>query len=65
MNIDACFPTKLDTIRDAPEPLRSALADNFASKEFGVRSLRDRQVVDVAEVVLSVQRFVQQLREQN
>ncbi len=33
MNIDTRFPTKLDAIHDAPEPLRSALVDNFPSKE--------------------------------
>jgi hypothetical protein len=33
MHSDIHLPTKLDTILDAPEPLRSALADNFASKE--------------------------------
>jgi hypothetical protein len=33
MNIDTRFPTKLDAIQDAPEPLRQALVDNFPSKE--------------------------------
>ena len=33
MNIDTRFPTKLDSIQDAPEPLRQALVDNFPSKE--------------------------------
>ena len=33
MNIDTRFPTKLDAIHDAPEPLRSALVDNLPSKE--------------------------------
>lgn len=33
MNIDTRFPTKLDAINEAPEPLRSALVDNFPSKE--------------------------------
>ena len=29
MEIDTRFPTKLDAISDAPEPLRSALVKNF------------------------------------
>jgi hypothetical protein len=29
MEIDARFPTRLNTVSDAPEPLRSALAENF------------------------------------
>jgi len=33
MKIDSRFPTKLDAIQDAPEPLRSALVDNFPSPE--------------------------------
>jgi len=38
MEIDSTFPTKLDTVSDAPEPLRSALIDNLPSGE-PVRSL--------------------------
>jgi hypothetical protein len=33
MNIDTRFPTKLDTISDAPEPLRSELVKSLPSKE--------------------------------
>ena len=33
MEIDARFPTKLNTVSDAPEPLRSALAESFPSEE--------------------------------
>jgi hypothetical protein len=33
MNIDTRFPTKLDTISDAPEPLRSELVKNLPSEE--------------------------------
>jgi hypothetical protein len=33
MNIDPRFPTKLDTISDAPEPLRSELVKSLPSKE--------------------------------
>jgi len=33
MNIDTRFPTKLDAIQDAPEPLRKALLESFPSKE--------------------------------
>jgi hypothetical protein len=33
MNIDARFPTKLDTVSDAPEPLRGELIKGLASKE--------------------------------
>jgi hypothetical protein len=33
MEIDARFPTKLNTVSDAPEPLRSALVESFPSGE--------------------------------
>jgi hypothetical protein len=33
MDIDTSFPTKLDTVSDAPEPLRSALAESLPSGE--------------------------------
>jgi hypothetical protein len=33
MEIDTRFPTKLNTVSDAPEPLRSALAENLPSGE--------------------------------
>ena len=33
MEIDTRFPTKLDAISDAPEPLRSALAESFSAEE--------------------------------
>jgi hypothetical protein len=33
MKIDTRFPTKLDTVSDAPEPLRSALVKSLPSKE--------------------------------
>ncbi len=33
MNIDTRFPTRLDTLSDAPEPLRSELAKGLSSKE--------------------------------
>ena len=33
MKIDARFPTKLDAIQDAPEPLRNALLENFPANE--------------------------------
>jgi hypothetical protein len=33
MNIDARFPTKLDTVSDAPEPLRGELIKGLPSKE--------------------------------
>jgi hypothetical protein len=33
MNVDNRFPTKLNAIHDAPEPFRSALVDNFPSRE--------------------------------
>ena len=33
MNIDERFPTKLDAIQDAPQPLRKALLENFPAKE--------------------------------
>jgi hypothetical protein len=33
MEIDTPFPTKLKTVSDAPEPLRSALIENFSSEE--------------------------------
>jgi hypothetical protein len=33
MNIDKRFPTKLDAIQEAPEPLRQALLENFPAKE--------------------------------
>ena len=33
MEIDTRFPTKLDTISDAPEPLRSALVESFPSEK--------------------------------
>jgi hypothetical protein len=33
MEIDTRFPTKLDTVFDAPEPLRSALVETFPSGE--------------------------------
>jgi hypothetical protein len=33
MNIDVRFPTKLDAIQDAPEPLRKALLENFPVNE--------------------------------
>jgi hypothetical protein len=33
MNIDPRFPTKLDTVSDAPEPLRSELAKSLPSKD--------------------------------
>ena len=33
MEIDTRFPTKLDTVSDAPEPLRSALVESFPSGE--------------------------------
>jgi hypothetical protein len=33
MNIDERFPTKLDAIQDAPEPLRKALLDHFSANE--------------------------------
>ncbi len=33
MEIDTRFPTKLDAISDAPEPLRRALVENLPSKE--------------------------------
>ena len=34
MEIDTRFPTKLETVSDAPEPFRAALADNISSGEF-------------------------------
>jgi hypothetical protein len=34
MEIDTRFPTKLQTVSDAPEPFRAALADNIPSGEF-------------------------------
>ena len=33
MNIDTRFPTKLDTVSDAPEPLRSELVKNLPTEE--------------------------------
>src|SRR3981189_1508373 len=33
MKIDTRFPTKLDTVSDAPEPLRSELVKSLPSKE--------------------------------
>src|SRR6478735_4183609 len=33
MEIDTRFPTKLNTVSDAPEPLRSALVETFPSGE--------------------------------
>jgi hypothetical protein len=33
MNIDTGFPTKLDSVQDAPEPLRKSLMESFPSKE--------------------------------
>jgi len=33
MEIDTRFPTKLDSISDAPEPLRSALMENLSSEK--------------------------------
>jgi hypothetical protein len=33
MNIDTRFPTKLDAIQNAPEPLRKALQESFPSEE--------------------------------
>ena len=33
MEIDTPFPTKLDTVSDAPEPLRSALVESLPSGE--------------------------------
>jgi hypothetical protein len=33
MNIDERFPTKLDTIQSAPEPLRKALLENFPAND--------------------------------
>src|SRR3982074_3613863 len=33
MEIDTRFPTKLNTVSDAPEPLRSALVESFPSGE--------------------------------
>lgn len=33
MNIDTRFPTKLDTVSDAPEPLRSELVKSLSAKE--------------------------------
>ena len=33
MEIDTRFPTKLDSISEAPEPLRSALVENLSSEE--------------------------------
>jgi hypothetical protein len=33
MEIDTRFPTKLNTVSDAPEPLRSALVESFQSRE--------------------------------
>jgi hypothetical protein len=33
MEIDTRFPTKLDAISDAPEPLRSALVESFSAEE--------------------------------
>ena len=33
MEIDATFPTKLETVSDAPEPLRSALIENLPADE--------------------------------
>src|ERR1700692_1594881 len=33
MEIDTRFPTKLDTVSDAPEPLRSALVESLPSGE--------------------------------
>src|SRR5262245_9836181 len=33
MEIDTRFPTKLNTVSDAPEPLRTALAENLPSGE--------------------------------
>jgi hypothetical protein len=33
MNIDERFPTKLDAIQDAPEPLRKALLESFPAKD--------------------------------
>jgi len=35
MEIDTRFPTKLDSISDAPEPLRSALVEGLSSEEPG------------------------------
>ena len=34
MEIDTRFPTKLQTVSDAPEPFRTSLADNIPSGEF-------------------------------
>lgn len=34
MQIDTRFPTKLQTVSDAPEPFRTSLADNIPSGEF-------------------------------
>jgi hypothetical protein len=33
MEIDATFPTKLETVSDVPEPLRSALIENLPADE--------------------------------
>ena len=33
MRIDTTFPTKLDTVSDAPEPLRSALVESLPADE--------------------------------
>ena len=33
MEIDDRFPTKLPSVQDAPEPLRSALADSISPQE--------------------------------
>jgi hypothetical protein len=33
MTLDTRFPSKLETVRDAPEPLRSALVDHIPSEE--------------------------------
>jgi hypothetical protein len=33
MDIDERFPMKLPSVQDAPEPFRSALADNISSQE--------------------------------
>ena len=33
MEIDIRFPTKLDAISDAPEPLRTALVESFSAEQ--------------------------------
>jgi hypothetical protein len=33
MELDTRFPTKLDSISDAPKPLRGALVESLSSKE--------------------------------